>query len=193
MSDEPFVPTFLQPLHRAREALTYAAALHRGQRRLSDAAPALLHPLEVAALLHNAGYSETVVAAGVLHDTIEDGGADPDEIRARFGDEIANLVAALTEDPTIEPFGDRKAALRRQVAEYGAHATAVYAADKVAKVRELRARGCHERTVLAGDEGRAKLAHYTESLAMLEDRDAEHPLVRQLRFEIEALQAMPPG
>jgi len=94
MGDEPFVPTFVRELPLAKAAVLYAASLHEG--------PGSLHPLEVAALLHVAGYSETVVTAGVLHDTIEDDHADPDELRARFGDEVANLVAALTEDPQIE-------------------------------------------------------------------------------------------
>ena len=193
MRDEPFVPTFLEELPLARAALAYAAARHHGQRRSSDAAPFLLHPLEVAALLHNSGYAEPVVAAGVLHETIEQGDADPREIRARFGDEVTDLVIALTEDPDIEPFGERKAALRNQVAAFGSDATAVYAADKVTKVRELRASATHRRETLTTPAGRAKLDHYTQSLAMLEARAAHHPLVSKLRFELEALRAMPPA
>lgn len=192
MSDETFVPTFLQQLPLARAALAYASDLHQGQRRQSDAAPFLLHPLEVAALLHNAGYAETIVAVGVLHDAIEDGDADPDELRARFGDDVTNLVAALTEDAGIAEFGERKALLRRQVDEFGPDATAVYAADKVAKVRELRARATYEPGTLTEPEGRAKLEHYAQSLTMLEAGAAHHPLVSQLRFELEALHAMPP-
>jgi (p)ppGpp synthase/HD superfamily hydrolase len=189
---DPFIPTFLRRLPRARAAVEYAAALHAGQRRDSDAAPMILHPLEVAALLYNAGYDETVVTAAVLHDTLEDTAADPANIRARFGDPVADLVSALTEDPQIESFTERKAALRDQVSRVGAQATAVYAADKIAKVRELRARAAHDPAALSGPTGRRRIEHYQYSLEMLEAHAAEHPLVRQLRFELEALHALPP-
>jgi hypothetical protein len=81
----------------------------------------------------------------------------------------------------------------RRDAAYGYAATAVYAADKVAKVRELRSRASHEEGLLGSDEGRHKLDHYVESLEMLEERAAQAPLVRQLRFELEALRALPPA
>jgi hypothetical protein len=91
----------------------------------------------VAALLHNTGHREAVVTAGILHDTIEDTPTSLAEIHERFGTEVAELVDALTEDPAIEGFDERKAALRRQISEFGPDATSVYAADKVTKVREL--------------------------------------------------------
>jgi (p)ppGpp synthase/HD superfamily hydrolase len=189
----PIVPTFLADLPLARRALEYARAQHEGQRRESDAAPFILHPLEVAALLYNTGHGEVVVTVGILHDTVEDTDSEPADIAARFGEEVAALVSAMTEDPTIERFEARKAALRRQIAGYGPDATAVYAADKVAKVRELRAQMAREPGVAESDERfRQRIAHYDESLAMLEATAAEHPLVRQLRFEIEAMHALRP-
>jgi (p)ppGpp synthase/HD superfamily hydrolase len=193
MSDVPPVPTFLEELPLARRALDYARDRHRGQRRDSDAAPFILHPLEVASLLHNTGHGDVVVAAGVLHDTVEDTDAELSDVAGRFGDEVGRLVAAMTEDPAIEPYEARKAGLRRQIARFGPDATAVYAADKVAKVRELRAQVSHDPSVVNDEEryGR-RLAHYKESLAMLEAETPQHPLVRQLRFELEALTALPP-
>ena len=172
----------------------FARTAHRQQRRESDAARFIVHPLEVAALLHNAGHAEPLVAAGILHDTIEDTATTLPEIRAAFGLQIAETVAAMTEDPTIEDFQERKAALRQQIAEFDSDATAVYAADKVAKVRELRSRATRGENVLDPDNpaGQAKLDHYLASLAMLEQITPEHPLVRQLRFELEMLRALPP-
>jgi (p)ppGpp synthase/HD superfamily hydrolase len=193
MGEQAFIPSFLDELPLARDAVVYASARHAGQRRQVDEAPFVLHPLEVAALLHNSRHAEPVVAAGALHDTVEDTPAEPSEIRRRFGDEVAALVAAVTEDPTIDDYAERKAQLRRQVAGYGPDAAAVYAADKVAKVRELRGRAGCDRDLLAGEEGSRKLAHYRESLAMLEHVAPEEPLVRQLRFELEALAALPPA
>ncbi|MDQ3849868.1 MAG: HD domain-containing protein [Actinomycetota bacterium] len=188
------VPTFLLDLPLAREALRCAARLHHGQRREVDAAPFVLHPLEVASLLHNTGHPDPVIAAGVLHDTIEDTDARISDIERRFGGEVAAIVAAMTEDPRIEPFEERKAALRRQIADFGRDASAVYAADKVAKVRELRAQAARDPGVLHAvkEDTHSKLDHYVESLAMLEQIAPQHPLVRQLRFELEVLRALPP-
>ena len=90
----------------------------------------------------------------------------------------------MTEDPSIESYEERKAALRRQIAEHGADAAAVYAADKVAKVRELR--GQRERDAGAPLDA-LKVEHYRESLAMLEAEAPEHPLVARLRGELAVL------
>jgi (p)ppGpp synthase/HD superfamily hydrolase len=65
-------PSFVEDLPITRRALEFAAREHRGQRRAADRAPFILHPLEVAQLLRGRGYPDTVVAAGVLHDVIED-------------------------------------------------------------------------------------------------------------------------
>ncbi|HEX4281692.1 MAG TPA: HD domain-containing protein [Solirubrobacteraceae bacterium] len=194
MTEDTFVPSFVARLPLARDALAFADELHRGQRRSSDEAPFILHPLEVAALLHITGHSEAAVAAGILHDTVEDTSAEIGTIEQRFGDEVAALVAAMTEDPAIEAYEERKAALRRQIAAFGEEATAIYAADKVAKVRELRAQAGRDPDLLGGhrEEIGQRVEHYVESLAMLEDGTAGHPLVEQLRFELEALRALPP-
>jgi (p)ppGpp synthase/HD superfamily hydrolase len=193
MATEAFSPSFLEGLPQARAALMYAQNLHRGQRRESDEAPFILHPLEVAALLHNSGHREAVVAAGILHDTIEEAGATRESIGQRFGTEIAALVAAMTEDAGIEEFASRKAALREQIAAAGPDATSVYAADKVAKVRELRGRLAARPDLLETQaRDRARLDHYRQSLITLEQITPDHPLVRQLRFELEALSALPP-
>jgi (p)ppGpp synthase/HD superfamily hydrolase len=188
------LPSFLSGLPLARRAYTFARDAHRDQRRESDAARFIVHPLEVAALLHNTGHAEQLVAAGILHDTIEDTTTTVPEIRAAFGREIAETVAAMTEDPAIADFQERKAALRQQIAAFDSDATAVYAADKVTKVRELRSRATRGENVLDPENpaGHDKLDHYLASLAMLERITPEHPLVRQLRFELEMLQALPP-
>jgi (p)ppGpp synthase/HD superfamily hydrolase len=192
MSDDAFVPSFLSDLPLAREALRYARDLHRGQRRSSDEAPFILHPLEVASLLHVTGHDEVAVTAGILHDAVEDTDAEVEAIEDRFGFDVGALVNAMTEDPAVGDYAERKAGLRRQIAEFGEQATAVYAADKVAKVRELRAQAGSDPELLGRDEAGQRLRHYEESLIMLEDATPDHPLVCQLRFELEALRALPP-
>ncbi len=189
---EPLSPPFIDDLPLTCEALAYAAEHHSGQRRDSDFAPFILHPLEVAVLLRNRGYSDEVVAAGLLHDAIEDTDATADELRERFGSHVAELVSALSDDEGIEDYGERKAALRAQVAQAGPDAAAIYAADKVAKARELRATLTRAPAAVDDETVRRRLEHYEKSLEMLDGALPDHPLPRQLRFELWALRTLPP-
>jgi (p)ppGpp synthase/HD superfamily hydrolase len=189
----PIAPTFLQGLPLSLEAFGFAREAHQEQRRESDAAEFIVHPLEVGSLLYATGHPDHLVAAGILHDTVEESGTTVEAIRAQFGPEVAAITAALSEDPTNEDFAERKAALRQQIASAGPDATAVYAADKVAKVRELRSRATRGEDVLGQEHpAQAKLKHYLDSLEMLEQIASDHPLVGQLRFELEILRALPP-
>ena len=181
-------PSFVSELPVTRRALEFAAARHGGQEREADRAPFILHPLEVAHLLHGRGCPDDVVAAGVLHDTVEDAHVTVEELSSHFGARVATLVGAVTEPDREGPYRERKAALRRAVEAAEDDAVVIYAADKVAKVRELRM------ALARGDGGMTpdKREHYEASLALLERRMAGHPLVRQLRFELEALEFLPP-
>ena len=178
---------FVERSPLTREALNFAASRHAGQTRENDGIPFVTHPVEVACLLHEAGYSDEVVAAGVLHDVLEDTDAERAELEQRFGARVAELVVAVSEDPSIEDRPERKAALRLQVAQAGECAAVVFAADKVSKARELRARARHGRFQRT-DEG--KLEHYRASLDLLSELIPGHPLVEQLREELAALLAV---
>ena len=163
--------------------------MHADQRRDVDQAPFVLHPLEVAALLNGRDFSDEVVTAGVLHDVVENTSVTVDDIERRFGVRVAALVAAVSDNPAIKDYGARKAALRDQVAAAGAGACAVYAADKVAKVRELRSKAMRDPSVLHGP----KLEHYRASLRMLRAATTGLALVDQLEFELWALDVLPPS
>jgi (p)ppGpp synthase/HD superfamily hydrolase len=177
-------PAFVQRLPITTAALEYAERLHAGQTRDADGADFIEHPLEVAALLHESGAPDDVVAVGVLHDTLEKTEAAASELRPRFGDRITNLVLAVTEDDTIDDFDARKAALLTQVAKAGAEAQMVFAADKVSKVRELRLRVLNSRVTRARTYAR-QLAYYRDCLRMLEARIPESRLVAMLRDELK--------
>jgi (p)ppGpp synthase/HD superfamily hydrolase len=179
---------FVERSPLTRDALLFADKRHAGQTRDLDDMPFVTHPVEVACLLHEAGYQDEVVAAGVLHDVLEDTDAERSDLESRFGNRVAELVEAVTDDPTIQDDAERKAALRRQVADAGECAAVVFAADKVSKAREMRVRVSRGRFERA-DCG--KFEHYEASLAMLSDLIPGHELVNQLRLEVEALQAMP--
>ena len=185
-------PPFVRDSEALRRAITWAEGLHADQRRDADRAPFILHPLEVASLLLGRDYDDAVVVAGVLHDVLEATQANAEDVRARFGDRVTGIVTAVTEDPEIADFGARKAALRAQVARGGADVLAVYAADKLAKTRELRSLVNRGGTTLDDEALRPRLEHYQRSLAMIQRAEPDHPFGFQLAFELWALHALPP-
>src|SRR3954462_1081604 len=96
-------PPFAEMRPAARAAVEWASRMHADQRR-RDEAPFILHPLEVAELLSSSGYGDDVVTAAVLHDLVENTSATIDDVGDRFGDAVARLVAAVTEDPAIADY-----------------------------------------------------------------------------------------
>jgi (p)ppGpp synthase/HD superfamily hydrolase len=175
---------FVERSPLTRDALAFAADRHAGQTLGGNGVPFVTHPVEVACILHEAGYSDEVVAAGVLHDVLEDTDVERPELARRFGEDVAALVAAVSDDPSIEDGVERKAALRRQVAASGPQAAVIFAADKVSKTREMRER---IKRGEAGDADRLKLDHYRASLDMLDRMLPGLALVERLRIELEDL------
>jgi (p)ppGpp synthase/HD superfamily hydrolase len=87
---------------RFTRAVDYARIAHAGQTRKGTDIPYLTHLLSVASLVIEFGGSEDQAIAGLLHDTIEDCGAEHEAIiRAQFGDAVADIVVACT-DGTAE-------------------------------------------------------------------------------------------
>ena len=182
--------SFLRDLPLARAAVDFASRRHAGQRREADGAEFILHPIEVAALLERSGYPDHVVAAAVLHDVLEDTDAERTDLESRFGPEVADVVALVSDDPSIEDVERRKDDARERVRRAGGSAPVVYAADKISKVRELRS------LIHAGlerSDAEVKLDRHRRSLDMLETAIPGSRLVEVLRFEIEALERLPPA
>jgi (p)ppGpp synthase/HD superfamily hydrolase len=122
-----------------REALATAQRAHAGQlRRGSDGRPFIEHPVAVAELLVNERQGDEVLAAALLHDVVEKSDTDLASVRERFGDVVATLVEAMTEDQSIAAYEDRKEEHRRRVAGSDPAALAIFAADKLTNVAMLR-------------------------------------------------------
>jgi (p)ppGpp synthase/HD superfamily hydrolase len=173
----------------ARAALRFAQHRHAGQYREIDHAPFIAHPIEVGWLRCCDGQSVEVIAAGLLHDVLEKTATTSDELASRFGTRIVRLVESVSDDPSITDYESRKRELRHRVAHAGPDTRAVFAADKIAKVRELAllpAQSLREPTV------RAKLRHYRESLKMLHRAAGELGLVDLLDAEFERVAARTP-
>jgi (p)ppGpp synthase/HD superfamily hydrolase len=129
-------PAFIRESERLDRAFSVARRAHAGHTKGSR--PYLHHPIEVAELLREGGYGEATIAVGLLHDVVEDSRATVADVVADFGPKAGLLVAALTEDPTIEDWEDRKRALRERAARSGSECIAIYIADKLANLNDWR-------------------------------------------------------
>ena len=87
--------------NQIEEAIEVAAEAHHGQYRKGTRTPYITHPYAVGLILMEAGCPEIVIIAGILHDTVEDTDLTLDSIRARFGDDVANIVDGCSEDKAL--------------------------------------------------------------------------------------------
>ena len=89
-----------------RKAWEFCVRHHDGQMRASGE-PYIVHPLEVAEVLAEMKMDATAIAAGLLHDSVEDTPATNDEIAAEFGDQVAHIVEGVTKIDKIQ-FANRE-------------------------------------------------------------------------------------
>jgi len=89
-----------------RKAWEFCVKHHQGQMRASGE-PYIIHPLEVAEVLAEMKLDATAIAAGLLHDSVEDTPATNEEIEAKFGDQVAHIVEGVTKIDKIQ-FANRE-------------------------------------------------------------------------------------
>ena len=186
-------PDFLAGSGLATEAFEFAAEAHRGQDRKGDGAPYIRHPIEVARLLTREGVEdEVLLAAAFLHDVVEDTEVSLEEVRERFGPEVFELVNAMTEDKTIEPYLARKEHHRDQIEAAGPQATRIYAADKLANLRDMRSLYASEGEGAAGRFNApidVRMELWRGDLALAQRLVPELGFVDELRSELDAFDA----
>jgi len=176
-----------------RSALEEARSDHAGQvRNGSGGMPYVEHPMTVAARLEEHGFRDEVLAAALLHDVIEDSDATLDGLREKFGEEVAGLVGALTDDESIDSYRERKAEHRERVAAAAGDALAIYGADKLTNVVTLRAAYEDEGDAIR-DEFKVpvelKAEIWEADLALLREKAPELPFLDDLEVELSRLRA----
>ena len=125
------------------DAINFAVQAHSGIVRKASGMPYILHPLEVTAIAGTMTYDREVLAAAVLHDTVEDAGISIEEIRERFGERVAFLVAAETEDKMREMSPSeswrmrKESSLRMLEEENDVYAMIICLGDKLSNLRTI--------------------------------------------------------
>lgn len=127
-------------------AITFAAQAHNGSYRKGTKIPYILHPMEAAAIVGGMTEDTEIIAAAVLHDTVEDTSATIDQIRDLFGERVAELVAAESEDkrkdrPAGDTWMERKKEALDRMASHSIDAKMVALGDKLSNMRAI-ARDC---------------------------------------------------
>jgi (p)ppGpp synthase/HD superfamily hydrolase len=171
-------------------AIAFAIRSHAGQERKGQpGVPYVVHPLHVGMLLSRHGARPPVVAAGILHDVMEDSGVARDDLARAFDAEVAAIVVEVSEDKS-RTWEQRKLHTIEKIATMSDGARAVTAADKVHNLADLR-----RLLVVRGEEvwklfrrGREPtLDYYRRVLEQLE-RHWRHPLTDELAVEFAAVE-----
>lgn len=187
------------PTPRLADALVYAHHVHDGQVRKGTGIPYVAHILGVAAIAMEYGASEDEAIGALLHDAAEDGGGEPRlaEIRARFGDEVADIVLgcsdSLVQNPEEKlPWRERKQTYLEHLRTAGHSVCLVSAADKLHNVRAIaRDYRAHGEGMWNRFQGRrdGTLWYYQEVAALLAER-FRSPLTQDLLREVDELLQM---
>jgi (p)ppGpp synthase/HD superfamily hydrolase len=188
--DSP-TPAFVGASQMLRRAESLARDAHQGQRRRDGSSPYISHLLEVAAQVGEAGLDEVTVAAALLHDVVEHAELRMEEVIGRFGVEVGEVVATLTDDRSTTDWEERKVNLRRRVEAAGARAAAIYAADRLVNLREMRdlfAELGEDAAERYASSIYARVRLWFDDLEMLDRVAPPRGLVDDLRRELEAFQ-----
>jgi (p)ppGpp synthase/HD superfamily hydrolase len=187
-----------QPNGRLASAMAYAALIHGTQKRKGTSIPYVSHLMSVSALVMEFGGDEDQAIAGMLHDSLEDCGAEHEKIiRTNYGDRVADIVRACTDG--VPDASGRKSDWRQRKERYIEHLRGtgeagllVSACDKLHNARAILAdlRAGHEvfARFTAGKEG--TLWYYRELVAAFSDRPGrDAPVVRELAAAVSAMRS----
>jgi guanosine-3',5'-bis(diphosphate) 3'-pyrophosphohydrolase len=161
------------------QAAAFAAEKHRLlKRKDEEASPYINHPIQVAYILVQADVEDPIVlAAALLHDTIEDTKTTHDEIEIVFGHEIANIVAECSDDKSLDKL-ERKQAQVDHAAHVSTRAKLVKLADKIANVSDI------DGAPPAGWSLERKREYYDWAKRVVDQMRGVHPKL-EARFDAE--------
>ncbi|WP_316568784.1 HD domain-containing protein [Neobacillus sp. YIM B06451] len=169
------------------KALRFAAEAHEGQYRKGTKTPYITHPVAVGMLLLKHGYSEELVAAGILHDTVEDTDATLEDIETRFGRNVAEVVAGCSEPDKTLSWEERKEHTIELLKTTSNEIRAVACADKLHNISSIL-----DDVEQGGDEvwsrfnrGRDKQEWYYRSLIDSLGSQGPFPLLEELKTAVQ--------
>ena len=172
-----------------RQAKEYAIEAHSGQRRKSDLdKPMVIHPINVADILSSYGFDDNVIAAGYLHDVVEDTEHTLDDIRDTFGDDIASLVEGASEPDKSLSWEERKQHTIDTIKTLDFRHKTILTADKISNLEDLRIifelKGEYDFSAFKRGFDSQKW-YYEEVYKSLTLNEEEHPMFERLKELID--------
>ena len=171
------------------EAFEFALNAHDGQRRKSDLdKPMIIHPMNVANILNEYGFDENVIAAGYLHDTVEDTPVTFENIKEKFGDDIASLVYGASEPDKSLSWEERKQHTIDTIKTLDLRHKAIICADKISNLEDMRIlfeiKGEYDFSAFKRGFENQKW-YYTEVYKNLIEGEDNHPMFDKLKILID--------
>lgn len=118
-------------------AIELAVKAHEEQKRKGTETAYITHPFSVAVTLARAGCSDEIIAAGILHDTVEDTPVEIEFIRKEFGDVVASIVKSCSEPDKSLPWEERKTHTLESLKNAPLQVRLVSCADKLHNLRTI--------------------------------------------------------
>ncbi len=124
------------------KAVSFAVKAHANTERRGKGFPYIVHPLEAMSIVASMSSDQELLAAAVLHDTVEDTDVTVEQIRIEFGERVASLVADESEERTpnmdrVASWRDRKETAIRHLAAASRDAKMVALGDKLSNMRAI--------------------------------------------------------
>ena len=123
-------------------AIVFAVRAHGGTERRGKGFPYIVHPMEAVEIVATMTSDQELLAAAALHDTVEDTDVTEEQIRAEFGERVASLVAAESDEPhehrdSVDNWRARKQAAIDRIAAASHDAKIVALGDKLSNMRAI--------------------------------------------------------
>jgi (p)ppGpp synthase/HD superfamily hydrolase len=181
----------MEQLSLQERAIRMAVRAHEGQTRRESNTPYITHPVRVALLLAHHGFEESVIAAGLVHDVIEDSEISIDELRVELGDSVADIVACVTNDDSIG-WEEKKLKYIETVRQGGPGAKAVATADKIHNAESLLAAYAVQGTDIWKyfNAGREKKIWFERKMLDMLKEEWEHPLIDEYASLVRRLEEL---
>ena len=151
----------------------------------------IIHPISVGMLLAEYGYDEPVVAAGYLHDVVEDTKYSIEDIKKEFGDEVANLVMGATEPDKSLSWEERKTHTVEETKKLPLRNKLVICADKINNLEDLmlKFQKSGKRDFSAFKRGEEQQKWYYESVyeSLIYGEDENLPIFKRLKSVLDTI------
>ena len=170
-------------------AIYYATKAHKGQKRKMEDIDMIFHPFTVGMILQRNGQSEEVVAAGILHDVVEDTKKTFDDIEKDFGKVIRDYVYDASEPDKTLPWKDRKLHTINHIKTAPLGSKLIVACDKISNLEDslsnIKKYGIDK--VLSSNPEEQKWYYISVYESCIDGVDSNNPIFKRYRRILKEL------